>query len=381
MFSRNDNSALAKWWWSVDKWSLAILLSIMAIGIFLNFSASPAVARRLGMADHYGLLKKQLMFLPLALSLMLAMSFQSERMVRRWALIGFMAALVMTVMTLTVGTDASKGAKRWINLFGFSIQPSEFLKPTFCVLSAYILAEGKQLIQSENKLIKQNAGIILSGMLLAFVNILLILQPDIGMMLTMSAIWAAQVFLAGISWALIIALFVLGIFGIIGLYFTVPHFRFRIDSFFDSSVGDNYQISQALSAFHSGGLFGIGPGEGKVKIHIPDAHTDFIMAVAGEEFGFVFCMLIVFLFAFVVLRGFSLALKESKLFYLFAVTGLLVQFGFQAIINMSSSLNIIPTKGMTLPFISNGGSSLISVALGMGFVLALTRRQNLGGSK
>lgn len=371
MFSRSDNSIVAKWWWSVDKWSLVSLFAIMAIGIFLNFSASPAVAERIGMADHYGLLKKQMLFLPLAICCMLFISFQNERMVRRYALIIFVAALILTMLTLTVGTDASKGAKRWIYILGFSLQPSEFLKPTFCVLSAYILADGKQLMQ--------RGGIIISAALLIVIDFLLILQPDIGMMFTISMIWAAQVFIAGIPIAAVSLLTIIGILVTIALYFLFPHFQFRIDSFFDSGVGDNYQINQAIDAFRSGGFFGIGPGEGKIKIRIPDAHTDFIMAVAGEEFGFIFCMLIILLFAFIVFRGFSLALKENKLFCLLAVAGLLVQFGFQAIVNMSSSLHLIPTKGMTLPFISHGGSSLVSIALGMGFVLALTKRQNLNG--
>lgn len=380
MFTRNDNSVIAKWWWSVDKWSLAILFVIMIIGIFLNCSASPAVAERVG-KEPYAYLKKQLLFLPAALSLMMIVSFQSERMIRRWALIGFIVALVMTFMTLVNGADAVKGAKRWIYLFGMSIQPSEFLKPTFCILSAYIMSESKQLIQTNNKFLKQNSGVLISGTILAIIDILLLLQPDIGMTFTISFMWLAQAIVAGISALLFVMLAIGGILFLILLYFTFPHFRFRIDSFFDTSVGDNYQISQALSAFNSGGIFGIGPGEGKVKAHIPDAHTDFIMAVAGEEFGFIFCMLIILLFAFIVLRGFLLASKESKMFCLLAVSGLLVLFGFQAIINMSSSLNIIPTKGMTLPFISYGGSSLISIALEMGFVLALTRRQNLSGEQ
>jgi len=378
MFSRNDNSLIAKWWWSVDKVSLLILFIIMAIGVFLNFSVSPAVAARVGKAP-YAYLIKQMVFLPAAISLMLFISFQSERAVRRWALVVFTLFFVMTIMTLSMGTETVKGAKRWLYLCGLSIQPSEFLKPSFCVLSAYVLSEGRKLFQSSNNIFKRNSGIILSGTILAFVSAVLLMQPDIGMTFTMFVIWGTQVFLAGISWLLIAALAVAGIALVVALYFTVPHFQFRIDSFFDSSVGDKYQITQALSAFHSGGIFGIGPGEGKVKAHIPDAHTDFIMAVAGEEFGFVFCLFIIVLFAFIVLRGFSLALKENKLFCMLAVTGLLVQFGFQAIVNMSSSLNIIPTKGMTLPFVSYGGSSLISIALGMGFVLALTKRQNLNG--
>lgn len=370
MFSRSDTSLVARWWWSVDKWTLGAILFIISIGILLNFSVSPAITSRIGLTDQYGLLKKQLVFVPAALAGLFFMSFQSSRMVRRWALIIFSAALILSVMTLFTG-DGTKGANRWISIFGHTLQPSEFLKPSFAVLSAWLLAESKSLGDKTSKLS--------SAALAALIAFILFLQPDIGMLATVMAIWGSQIVMAGLPLLLIVGLAVAAVGFFVILYFTMPHFQFRVDSFLDPEAGDKYQISSAIKAFQNGGLFGIGPGEGKVKMQIPDPHTDFIMAVAGEEFGFVLCMVIISLFAFVILRGFLSAAKENNMFSLLAVMGLWVQFAFQAAVNMMSSLHLMPTKGMTLPFISHGGSSLISLALGMGFILALTKKRGFNG--
>ncbi len=370
VFSRTDNSVLGQWWWTVDKWMLGAVFAIIGIGIILNFSASPAIAERIGASDSYFFIKRQLFFLPIAVATMLFLSFQSPRMIRRIALVLFLVMLVLTFMTLFFGNEI-KGAKRWINLFGFSIQPSEFLKPTFAVLSAWLIASGKKA-DTPN-------GLIASAIMLMLVAGILLKQPDMGMTFTVAIIWSVQFFMSGVSWILVAGLFISGILLGVLFYFTIPHFQGRIDAFITPETGDSYQINKALEAFRSGGLFGKGPGEGEVKSNIPDAHTDFIMAVAGEEFGFFLCMLIVALFAFIIFRGFSLALKENSLFALLAITGLLVQFGLQAIINISSTLHLMPTKGMTLPFISHGGSSLVSIALGIGMVLALTRKHSGNG--
>lgn len=369
-FSRTDNSIIAQWWWTVDKWMLGAIFAIIAIGIILNFSASPAIAERIGASDNYFFIKRQLLFLPIAIATMLFLSFQSPRMIRRIALVLFLLMLCLSFLTLFVG-DETKGAKRWINLIGFSIQPSEFLKPTFAVLSAWLIASGKKA-ETKN-------GIIASLIIMIVIALILLKQPDIGMTFTVAVIWSVQFFMAGVSWILVAALMAIGIALAILFYFTIPHFQTRIDSFISPEAGDSYQINKALEAFRSGGLFGKGPGEGEVKSIIPDAHTDFIMAVAGEEFGFFLCMLIVTLFAFIIFRGFSLALKENSFFALLAIAALLVQFGLQAIINISSTLDMMPTKGMTLPFISHGGSSLVSIALGIGMVLALTRKNSGNG--
>jgi cell division protein FtsW len=204
---------------------------------------------------------------------------------------------------------------------------------------------------------------------------LLLLQPDIGMTLVISAMWFVEFFLAGLPLLWMVMATVSGLAGLVGAYFAFSHVQARVDSFLDPAAGNSYQVMTALQAFHNGGLFGRGPGEGRVKAVLPDAHTDFIMAVAGEEFGLVLCLFVVGLFGFVVLRGFARMLAEESLFVLLAASGLLVQFGLQAIINLASTLRMVPTKGMTLPFISYGGSSTLALALGMGMMLALTRKR------
>ena len=369
LFARSDTSVVARWWWSVDKTMLWSIITVIAIGILLNFSASPVVAPRMGFVDNYALLKKQLTWLPLSFILMIVMAFQTPKTVRRIALLVLLGSFVLTVATLFIG-ESIKGSQRWISIFGFSCQPSEFLKPSFAVISAWLLAMGCKT--SNNRYTFVSMG------LLASIIILLLMQPDMGMTFTIMVIWAAEFFLAGISLfvVLIIAAAII-VFGVAS-YFFVPHFQFRINNFLNPESSDTYQVDKAEKAFSSGGLFGIGPGEGVVKSSIPDAHTDFIMAVAGEEFGFFLCMLIVVLFALIIFRGFAVAMKENDLFPLIAVAGLLIQFGWQAVINMSSTLHLIPTKGMTLPFISYGGSSLISIGFAMGMVLALTRKRTGG---
>lgn len=368
-FNRSDTSILARWWWSVDKVMLGAIVAVIVIGILLNFSASPVMAPRMGFSDNYALLKKQLTWLPVSFALMIIMAFQTPKAVRRIALLALLAAFVMTGATLFIG-ESIKGSQRWISIFGFSCQPSEFLKPSFAIISAWLLAMGRKT--SNNRYTFVSMGLLVSIMML------LLMQPDMGMTFTMVVIWGAQFFLAGIS--LLIVLIIVAAVVVFGVasYFFVPHFQFRINNFLNPENSDTYQVDKAERAFSSGGLFGTGPGEGIVKSSIPDAHTDFIMAVAGEEFGFFLCMLIIVLFALIIFRGFAMAMKENDLFSLIAVAGLLIQFGWQAIINMSSTLHLIPTKGMTLPFISYGGSSLVSIGFAMGMVLALTRRRTGG---
>ena len=368
-FARSDTSIIARWWWSVDKVMLGAIAAVIVIGILLNFSASPVMAPRIGLSDNYALLKKQLMWLPISFLLMIVMAFQAPKTVRRIALLVLFGAFVLTIATLFIG-ESTKGSQRWISLFGFSCQPSEFLKPSFAIISAWLLAMGRKT--SNNRYTLVSMGLLVSIMMI------LLMQPDMGMTFTIVVIWAAQFFLAGISlFVVLIILAAVLVFGIAS-YFFVPHFQFRINNFLNPEDGATYQVDKAERAFSSGGLFGTGPGEGVVKSSIPDAHTDFIMAVAGEEFGFLLCMLIIVLFALIIFRGFAMAMKENDLFSLIAVAGLLIQFGWQAVINMSSTFHLIPTKGMTLPFISYGGSSLVSIGFAMGMVLALTRKRTGG---
>ncbi len=363
--TRTDNSLVSRWWWTIDRWSIAAIAALIGFGALLTMAASPAVADRLGL-DSFHFVRRQLGLLPFALAVMFGVSLLSPRGVRRLALAGFGVALAVLAATLFVGTEI-KGAQRWIEFAGLSLQPSEFIKPTFAVVAAWLFAE-----RLENSGFAVNTAAI--G-LFVLVEALLLLQPDFGMAVVISAVWFVQFFLAGLPLMWVGLFIVLGFVGTIFAYLLLPHVASRIDRFLDPASGDSYQVMRSLEAFMTGGVTGRGPGVGTVKAVLPDAHTDFIFAVAGEELGLLACLMIVALFAFVVLRGFARVLQEKNMFIMLAATGLLVQFGLQALINMGSTLRLMPTKGTTLPFISYGGSSLIAIALGIGMVLALTRRR------
>jgi len=368
--SRTDTSVLGRWWWTVDRWMLAAMLAIAFVGIILILAASPAVAQRLNLDGFYFVRRQFALLLP-AVALLLGISLLNPQQIRRVAVFGLIAGVALLVLTITHGAEI-KGARRWIALGSFSLQPSEFVKPCFAVVSAWMLAEQKK---GEGV-----PGNLISAALFALVVSLLMLQPDLGMTVVIAAIWFAELFLAGLPIIFVVALGVLGIVGLGGAYFLLPHVASRIDRFLDKSAGDSYQVSRSLEAFRNGGLWGRGPGEGMVKDVIPDVHADFIFAVAGEEYGTIVCLLIVGLFAFVVIRGLLRLRNEGNLFVILAATGLLVQFGLQAFINMASSLHLMPTKGMTLPFVSYGGSSLLALALGVGMMLALTRKRYGAGA-
>ena len=357
-FARIDQSPVARWWWTVDRWTLLALALLIGFGAVLTMAASPAVAERIGL-DNMHFVRRQLALLPLAIGLMFVTSLQSPKTIRRMAVIGFLIAVALVALTFVIGIEI-KGARRWINLPGLSLQPSEFVKPTFAVVTGWLLAEGKLREGFPGPLIAAFLYVILVG--------LLVKQPDLGMAVVISAVWFAQFFLAGLRlyWVVV---------GLIGAYALLPHVTSRIDRFLDPASGDSYQVDRSIEAFMNGGMWGRGPGEGTVKEFLPDAHADFVFAVAGEELGLVACIIIVLLFAFIVLRGFSRVFQENNLFVVISATGLFVQFGLQAIINMASSLHLMPTKGMTLPFLSYGGSSLLALGLGLGMALALTRRR------
>jgi len=364
-FSRTDTSLLGRWWWTVDRWSVAAIGLLVVFGVMLTMAASPPVADRLGF-DSYHFVRRQLLYLPIALALLFAASLLSPRGVRRTAVTLCGIGFVLLAITIVCGTEI-KGARRWISIGALSLQPSEFVKPAFAVVAAWLLAQRPEGIGRFAR--------PLAIALFAVVTTMLLLQPDFGMAVLVSTVWFTQFFLAGLP-LIWVALFVIaGIAGTVGAYFTLPHVASRIDRFLDPSSGDSYQVKRSMEAFVNGGAFGRGPGEGSIKSVLPDAHTDFVFAVAGEEFGLIACILLVGLFAFIVLRGFSRVVNETNLFILLAVTGLLVQFGLQALVNMGSTLRLMPTKGMTLPFISYGGSSLVAIAICVGMALALTRRR------
>ncbi|MGC4025398.1 MAG: putative lipid II flippase FtsW [Mesorhizobium sp.] len=362
MLSRLDKSPVATWWWTVDRWFLAAFLSLMGLGIVLSFAASPAVADRIGL-DTFHFATRQIMFMIPALGAMLAVSFLTPRQVRRMALIMLGLFLVMMVAVLFIGVEV-KGARRWLSIGGLSVQPSEFLKPAFVIICAWLFAEqAKRTIP----------GNVLAIGLLATVISLLVLQPDLGQTMLTLGTWGVMFFLAGMSWFWIALFGGVGVTGAFAAYTIFPHVASRLDRFL-SGEGDMYQVDMGRDAVIAGGWFGVGPGEGVVKRMIPDSHADFVFSVAGEEFGIMACMLIMSIFAFIVLRGMKIALKEHDEFTRLAVAGLVTVFGFQSIINMGVNLQLLPAKGMTLPFISYGGSSLIAIAISMGMVLALTRR-------
>ncbi len=362
--SRTDTSMVGAWWWTVDRWLLAALGALIFVGCVLGLAASPAVATRIG-ASSMHFVERQIVFLVPAVMVMFAMSLLAPEVIRRIALLLLPVFVLMMVLTLFIGMEV-KGAHRWIYLAGLSIQPSEFVKPLFAVVAGWLFAEQKAG--------RGVPGYLLSTVVYAVIIGILFRQPDIGMAIVVTAVWLVQFFIAGLPIILVLIGAGLAVGGLAGAYTLLPHVAARIDKFMGDGK-ENYQVERAMEAFAAGGVFGRGPGEGSVKSVLPDAHTDFIFAVAGEEFGMWLCMVIIGLFAFVVLRGFARLLSENNLFVLIAGAGLLTQFGLQAIINIGVNLHILPTKGMTLPFISYGGSSLLALALGMGMMLALTRRR------
>ena len=365
VFARADTSILGRWWGTIDRWTLSAIGALIAFGIIMALAASPAVAERIGL-DYFYFARRQLIYLPISLALLVGASLLSPRGVFRAAVVMLAICTVLVLTTFLTGVEI-KGARRWVGLGPLSIQPSEFLKPTFAVVAAWLFASARNGALRHGNLISIGLYGVLAGLLL--------LQPDVGMAIVVSSVWACQFFLAGLPLYWAAALVICGAGAFVLGYFTLSHVASRVDRFLDPSSGDSYQVDRSLEAFMNGGLFGRGPGEGTVKEVLPDAHSDFVFAVAGEELGLFVCLIIVCLFGFVVLRGFAKALQETDLFVLLAISGLVVQFGLQAVINMGSTLRLMPTKGMTLPFVSYGGSSLIAMGLCMGFLLALTRRR------
>jgi cell division protein FtsW len=363
--NRTDISELGRWWWTIDRAMLGAIIVLAMLGVMLVSSASPPVAERLGLSSFY-FVNRHLFFLVPSLLILVAVSMLSPLSIWRLSALGFLGACVLTLSTKFLGYEI-KGATRWIHIMGFSLQPSEFLKPTMAIVSAWLIA--RQMAEPQFK------GYIYSGLALAVSAFLLIIQPDIGMTFVLTVIWAAQIFIAGLPLmfiALMAALFVGGLFG---AYLFFPHFTSRMDRFLDPNSGDNYQVQKSLEAFQEGGIFGTGPGHGTVKLRLPDAHADFIFSVMGEEFGFITAFILILIFLFIILRALKAARASEDLFIILAVGGLITQFAIQGFIHMGSSLQLLPAKGMTLPFISYGGSSLLGMGFAMGAVLALTRRR------
>lgn len=363
--ARTDTSMIGNWWWTVDRWSLGALALLVMFGALMVFAASPAVAVRLDLGSYH-FVQRQLMLLPVAMAFMLAISLPGPLNIRRLACLGFAACIVLMILTLILGAEI-KGARRWLSVAGFSLQASEFIKPCFAVVAAWMFAEWRRTPGFPGQWIA-------IGLYAAVVGLLL-LQPDLGQTVIVSAVWFGQFFLAGLPTFLVVSLIGAGVVGLVGAYFSFSHVSDRVDRFLDPANSDTYQVDRSLEAFANGGLMGTGPGEGEIKGFLPDAHADFVFAVAGEEFGALVCLAVIALFGFLVLRGFLRLISEPDLFILIAAAGLLAQLGLQSFVHMASSLQLIPAKGMTLPFISYGGSSLLALSIAMGMMLGLTRRR------
>jgi cell division protein FtsW len=365
MVSRAERGRFARWWWTIDKLMLAALAALMLGGIVLSLAASPPVAARLGL-DPFHFVNRHVLFLIPAFLVLIAASFLTPRQIRRLAFVVFLVSLALVVATFWLGAEV-KGARRWIILLGVNVQPSEFLKPAFVILIAWLFAESSRRPEMP-------ANTMSLGLLLLTVT-LLVLQPDFGQSMLIALVWGALFFMAGMRLIWVVGLAGTAAIGIAAAYFTVPHVAQRIKRFLDPTSGDTFQVDTALEAFASGGWFGRGPGEGTVKRILPDSHADFVFAVAAEEFGIALCLVLVALFAFIVVRALAHAFRAQDAFARFAIAGLGMLFGLQSAINMAVNLHLIPAKGMTLPFISYGGSSLISLAYGMGMLLALARER------
>jgi cell division protein FtsW len=364
MVSRADRSALAEWWRTIDKAMLGAVLFLILCGLLLSFAASPSVAERIG-ADQFHFVKRHAFFLVPSVAILVVVSFFTPRQVRRAAIIVFAISIVLMIATLFVGEEV-KGSRRWISIAGFTLQPSELMKPGFVVVTAWLFAENSRR--------PDIPGNLFSIILFAIVAALLIAQPDFGQTLLIAVVWATLFFLAGMPWIWIVALGAVGVSGMVSAYYFFPHVAGRIDRFV-TGEGDNFQVDAAREAVIHGGWLGQGPGEGTVKRIIPDSHADFPLAVAAEEFGILACVLLVALFAFIVVRGLQHAFAEKDAYVRHAIAGLMTLFAMQSMINMMVNLQLMPAKGMTLPFISYGGSSLLSMALVMGFTLALCRQR------
>lgn len=367
MISRAERTVFGEWWWTIDRALLFAIAILMTLGVVLSLAASPPVAERIGL-DLFHFVNRQAIFLIPAAVMMIGISFLSPRQVRRLAWIVFAIGLALLALTLIHGTEI-KGARRWVSFAGVVVQPSEFVKPAFVVLAAFLFAEGSER--------RDVPGHVMATLLLGSVVGLLILQPDLGQTVLTTAVWGALFFLAGLPWIWVAGLGGAGVFGLVAAYELLPHVARRIDTFMtpEPNAGAGYQPELAEKAFNAAGWFGTGPGEGVIKRIIPDGHTDYIFAVTAEEFGLVFCVAIVSIYAFITLRGLMHARKEQDGFVRLAIAGLSMLFGLQSAINMAVNLRMMPAKGMTLPFISYGGSSMFALALGMGMLLALTRRR------
>ncbi len=360
---------LPKWWRTIDRWTMSCVLILFVIGLLLGLASSPPLAGRNGF-DPFHYVERQALFGGLALIAMLLTSMMSPTLVRRLAVLGFLGAFVALAFLPVFGTDFGKGAVRWYSLGFASLQPSEFLKPGFVVVAAWLLAASQEINGPPGRLWSFALCIAIVGML--------VMQPDFGQACLILFGWGVMYFVAGAP-----MLFLVGMAGVVVLggmfaYSNSDHFARRIDGFLNQEVDPTTQLGYATNAIREGGLFGVGVGEGQVKWSLPDAHTDFIIAVAAEEYGLILVLIIIALYSIFVVRSLMRLMRERDMFIRLAGTGLACMFGVQAMINMGVAVRLLPAKGMTLPFVSYGGSSLIAGGIAVGMLLAFTRSRPQG---
>ncbi|MDC0736930.1 putative lipid II flippase FtsW [Cognatishimia sp. SS12] len=366
---RNVEPILPKWWRTLDKWTMSCILALFGIGLLLGFAASPPLAEKNGFG-HFHYVIRQGIFGVAALGAMFVTSMMSPKLVRRLAVLGFLVAFVALLLLPIFGTDFGKGAVRWYSLGFASIQPSEFLKPGFVVAAAWLMAANMEINGPPGKL--------WSFMLTIVIVLVLAMQPDFGQACLVLFSWGVMYFIAGAPMTLLVAMMCLAIFGGMIAYNSSEHFARRIDGFLSPEVDPTTQLGYATNAIREGGFFGVGVGEGQVKWSLPDAHTDFIIAVAAEEYGLILVLAIIVLYAIIVARSFLRLIRERDPFIRLAGSGLAAMFGVQAMINMGVAVRLLPAKGMTLPFVSYGGSSLIAGGIAVGMLLAFTRSRPQG---
>ena len=361
LIARSDRSAIALWWWTIDRFLLTSFFILVIFGVLLVMASSQHLAESFNISSHHFTLR-HILFGLFSIPIIILFSILNERQTKLVCIVGLIICLILLFLILFEGSKI-KGAQRWIYFLGFSFQPSEVSKPFYVIVNAWFLSLWMEK--------KEFPGWIWSIGSLIFISLLLLLQPDIGMTIVIILTWGFQLFITGIPLIIIACLILAFPLFLIFAYHNFSHVKIRIDSFFD---GKTYQISKSLQSFESGGFWGKGPGECFYKKYLPDAHSDFVFAVAAEEYGVLICCVIIIIYSLIVFRSFTLSFLQNNLFFILAVSGLAFQFGIQTLIHMASNTDLIPTKGMTLPFLSYGGSSMMSSAITAGILLSLTRK-------
>ena len=363
IITRSDRSNIALWWWTIDRYLLTAFFMLILIGIFLVMASSQHLTQSLNLSSHHFTLR-HILYGTLSIPIIISFSILNQRQIKIISILGMFVSILLIFSTVIDG-DKIKGAQRWLYIGNISFQPSEVCKPFFIIFNAWVLS-----LWAEKK---DFPGWIWSITSIGIISALLLLQPDLGMTILFIFTWGFQLFITGIPLIIIIFLIIsFPIFMIIS-YHNFDHVKIRIDSFIE---GTTYQVSKSLQSFEAGGLLGKGPGEGLYKKSLPDAHSDFVFAVAAEEYGALICSFVIIIYASIILRTLFYTIRNDNLFLILAVGGLTFQFGFQSLIHMASNTDLIPTKGMTLPFLSYGGSSILASAITAGMLLGLTRTNN-----